>query len=106
VHAGPLENAEEHLNPSGNVAKPDFKHLGPMPFPALNSMFDALIRVPPLVLEGRLRVELTTNRSNCFCSRGCASHAQSTMQLYPSTAPFMTSFPGHRLALSRLDWSW
>jgi hypothetical protein len=38
-YTGPLEKAQEVFKPVMEM-KPDFEHLGPMPFPVLNSMFD------------------------------------------------------------------
>ncbi|MFQ5583951.1 MAG: FAD-binding oxidoreductase, partial [Calditrichia bacterium] len=38
-YTGPLENAEEVFKPIRDL-KPDFDHVGPLPHPVLNSMFD------------------------------------------------------------------
>lgn len=43
--AGPIERGEEVFAPLRDVATPVAEHLGPMPYPALNNAFDAL--VPP-----------------------------------------------------------
>jgi FAD/FMN-containing dehydrogenase len=43
--AGPLEEGEEALKPFHDVAPVVAEHVGPMPYPALNSAFDGL--VPP-----------------------------------------------------------
>ena len=43
--AGPLDQGERALQPFHDVAPVVAEHLGPMPYPALNSAFDAL--VPP-----------------------------------------------------------
>jgi hypothetical protein len=44
-YTGPLEEAEEAFRPIRQFGPPAFEFLGPMPLPALNSMFDELI--PP-----------------------------------------------------------
>ncbi len=84
-YAGPLENAEEAFEPVWNVAKPDFKHLGPMPFPALNSMFDALY--PPghqWYWKGDFVSELSDEAIELHLQYGAALPTpQSTMHLYP-----------------------
>jgi hypothetical protein len=41
-YSGPLEKAEAALRPMRGFGKPAFDHVGPVPFPALNSIFDAL----------------------------------------------------------------
>jgi FAD/FMN-containing dehydrogenase len=43
--AGPIEEGERALKPLHDVARVVAEHLGPMPYPALNSAFDGL--VPP-----------------------------------------------------------
>jgi FAD/FMN-containing dehydrogenase len=44
-YCGPLEKAEAALQPLRRFRKPAFEHLGPMPFPALQSLFDP--QLPP-----------------------------------------------------------
>lgn len=44
-YCGPLAKAGAALEPLRRFRKPAFEHLGPMPFPALQSMFDPLL--PP-----------------------------------------------------------
>lgn len=41
-YSGSLDEAEKAFEPVWDFAEPVFKHLGPMPLPTLNSMFDAL----------------------------------------------------------------
>ena len=44
------------LKPLRDVAPVVAEHVGPMPYPALNSAFDALVPPrPPALLEGELR---------------------------------------------------
>ena len=40
-YTGPMDKAEEVFKPILDL-NPDFEHVGPMPFPSLNSMFDVL----------------------------------------------------------------
>jgi FAD/FMN-containing dehydrogenase len=42
-YVGPQEKAEEVLKPLRDFGPPAFDHLGPMPFPALQSAFDGLV---------------------------------------------------------------
>jgi FAD/FMN-containing dehydrogenase len=44
-YSGPLDKAEEAIRPVRELPPPIFEHVGPMPFPALQSMFDPLL--PP-----------------------------------------------------------
>ncbi|HEY9524778.1 MAG TPA: FAD-binding oxidoreductase [Thermopolyspora sp.] len=41
--AGPIDQGEEALRPLRDVATPVAEHVGPMPYPALNTAFDALV---------------------------------------------------------------
>lgn len=42
-YSGPIENAEKAMSPVHQISSPEFKFVGPMPFPALQSMFDPLL---------------------------------------------------------------
>lgn len=42
-YAGPMEKAEEVVRPLREFGPPLFAHVGPMPFPALQSAFDGLV---------------------------------------------------------------
>ena len=54
--AGPIEQGEAALKPLREVAPVVAEHVGPMPYPAINSAFDALVPAgPPALLEGELR---------------------------------------------------
>jgi len=44
-YTGPLEKADQVFRPILNFGPPDFAHVGPMPFPALQRVFDAIM--PP-----------------------------------------------------------
>jgi FAD/FMN-containing dehydrogenase len=44
-YTGPSENAEQEFRPILHFGPPDFAHVGPMPFPTLQGLFDALM--PP-----------------------------------------------------------
>ncbi|HVB34414.1 MAG TPA: FAD-binding oxidoreductase [Patescibacteria group bacterium] len=41
-YCGPVEKGEQALRPMRQFGKPAFEHVGPVPFPALQSIFDAL----------------------------------------------------------------
>ena len=51
--AGPLEQGESMLKPLRDVAPVVAEHVGPMPYPALNSAFDALRARPVSSTTGR-----------------------------------------------------
>ena len=54
--SGPLAEGERALKPIRDVAPVVAEFVGPMPYPALNSAFDALVpRRPAALLEGELR---------------------------------------------------
>ena len=44
-YTGPMDKAEEAVKPIGECATPVLDLMGPLPYPALNSLFDALL--PP-----------------------------------------------------------
>ena len=44
-YSGPMENAEKAMSPVHQISPPELNFVGPMPFPALQSMFDLLL--PP-----------------------------------------------------------
>ncbi|HET8525267.1 MAG TPA: FAD-binding oxidoreductase [Actinomycetota bacterium] len=83
--AGPLEQGERALKPFHDVAPVVAEHVGPMPYPALNGAFDAL--VPP-----GLQHYWKANFVDELSDEAIAAHAKhgpdvpavnSTMHLYP-----------------------
>jgi len=42
-YSGPIENAEKALSPVNQISPPELNFVGPMPFPAVQSMFDPLL---------------------------------------------------------------
>jgi len=42
-YSGPIENAEKALRPVHQISPPELNFVGPMPFPALQSLFDPLL---------------------------------------------------------------
>ena len=42
-YSGPIENAEKALSPVHQISPPELNFVGPMPFPALQSLFDPLL---------------------------------------------------------------
>ena len=42
-YSGPIENAEKALSPVHRISPPELNFVGPMPFPALQSLFDPLL---------------------------------------------------------------
>lgn len=103
--AGPLERGESALKPVHDVAPVVAEHVGPMPYPALNSAFDAL--VPPGLQhywKANFVTELTDAAIEAHVEHGAKVPAvNSTMHIYPingacqRVGPDETAF-GHREA--------
>jgi FAD/FMN-containing dehydrogenase len=101
--AGPVEQGEAMLKPLHDVAPVVAEHVGPMPYPALNSAFDALY--PPGLQhywKANFVKELTDEIIEAHLQHGPnAPTVHSTMHIYPingavhRVAPDATAF-GHR----------
>ena len=98
--AGPLDEGEKALKPVHDVAPVVAEHVGPMPYPALNSAFDAL--VPPGLQhywKANFVTELTDAAIEAHLAHGPKVPAvNSTMHIYPingachRVAPEATAF--------------
>ena len=101
--AGALDKGEKELKPFHDVAEVVAEHVGPMPYPALNSAFDGL--VPPGLQhywKANFVKELTDKAIEAHVEHGPKIPAvNSTMHIYPingachRVAPDATAF-GHR----------
>ena len=101
--AGPLEEGEQALKPLRDVAPIVAEHVGPMPYPALNSAFDGL--VPPGLQhywKANFVRTLSDDAISAHLSHGPrVPVVNSTMHIYPingavqRVAPDATAF-GHR----------
>ncbi|HZP91064.1 MAG TPA: FAD-binding oxidoreductase, partial [Actinomycetota bacterium] len=101
--AGPIEEGERALRPFHDVAPVVAEHVGPMPYPALNGAFDAL--VPPGLQhywKAAFVKELTDEAIAAHAEHGPeVPVVNSTMHIYPingaahRVAPDATAF-GHR----------
>jgi hypothetical protein len=84
-YSGPLDDAEKAFEPVWEFTEPIFKHLGPMPFPQLQSMFDPLY--PPgqqWYWKGDFVDQLTDEAIDVHLKNGVQLPTpQSTMHLYP-----------------------
>jgi len=100
---GPHEEAEEILRPLNEVAEVKAEHVGPVPFPALNSAFDGLV---PAGMQhywkADFATDLTADAIAAHVEHGLKTpHMSSTMHLYPingavhRVGPTETAF-GHR----------
>jgi len=83
-YSGPVDDAEEAFRPV-RALRPDFEHLGPMSFPSLQSLFDALY---PPGLQWYWRGEFITDLGEEAIARhveyGARAPSQlSLMHLYP-----------------------
>jgi FAD/FMN-containing dehydrogenase len=98
--AGPVEEAERVLKPLRDAAPVVAEHLGPMPYPALNSAFDALY---PMGLQhywkANFATELTDEAIDAHLEHGPKVPAvNSTVHIYPINgachriAPAATAF--------------
>ena len=83
--AGPLDRGEKALKPFHDVAPVVAEHVGPMPYPALNSAFDGL--VPPGLQhywKANFVKELTDDAIQAHIENGPKVPAvNSTMHIYP-----------------------
>jgi FAD/FMN-containing dehydrogenase len=83
--AGPLEEGEQALRPFHDVAPVLAEHVGPMPYPALNGAFDAL--VPPGLQhywKANFNKELTDDAITAHLEHGPKLPAvNSTVHIYP-----------------------
>ncbi len=84
--AGPVDQGERALKPLHDVAPVVAEHVGPMPYPALNSAFDALY--PPGVLQHYWKANFVTQLTD----EAIAAHLEhgprvpvvnSTVHIYP-----------------------
>lgn len=101
--AGPLEEGENALRPIRDVAPIVAEHVGPMPYPALNSAFDGL--VPPGMQhywKANFVTELTDEAIEAHLEHGAkVPVVNSTVHIYPINGavhrmgPDETAF-GHR----------
>jgi FAD/FMN-containing dehydrogenase len=86
-HLGPLEAAERDLRPIREVVPPVLDLAGPLPYPALNAMFDAL--VPPGMhhyWRSDFMTELSDEAIAVHLDFGpCLQNIQSGMHIYPLT---------------------
>ena len=84
-YTGPLDDAEKAFEPVWEFAEPAFKHLGPMPFPQLQSLFDPLY--PPghqWYWKGDFVNELSDEAIELHLKHGAQLPTPlSTMHLYP-----------------------
>ncbi|WP_435157421.1 FAD-binding oxidoreductase [Amycolatopsis sacchari] len=83
--SGPVEEGEQALKPLREVAPTVAEHVGPMPYPALNSAFDGL--VPPGLQhywKANFVTELTDDAIAAHVAHGPRLPAlNSTMHIYP-----------------------
>jgi FAD/FMN-containing dehydrogenase len=83
-YLGPEDQIDDVLQPARDVAEPLFEHVGPMPYPALQSMFDDLY--PPgdqLYWKGDFVYDLTDEAIAEHERFAEVPTTQSTMHLYP-----------------------
>ncbi|MDQ4005134.1 MAG: FAD-binding oxidoreductase [Actinomycetota bacterium] len=83
--AGPMEEGEKALQPIHDVAPVVAEHVGPMPYPALNSAFDALY--PPGLQhywKANFVTDLTDKAIDAHVDHGSqVPVVQSTVHIYP-----------------------
>jgi FAD/FMN-containing dehydrogenase len=82
---GPAEKAEKAIEPLRRAGKPAFDHVGPVPFPVIQSLFDPLY---PPGLQWYWKTDFVNEMSDAAIARN-VEHAHklptihSTMHLYP-----------------------
>ena len=99
-YTGPLEKGEEVLKPIRSFRKPAIDFCGPVPFPALQSMFDALY---PAGLQWYWRSEFF----NSFDDKAISLHVKYATQL-PTPFSTMHIYPINGAAgrIGRQDTAW
>ena len=101
-YAGPLERAEKEMRPVRELPAPVFEGVGPMPFPALQSMFDPLF--PPGLQwywKGDFVRELSDKAIDTHIRYGSKPPSPlSLMHLYPIDGAV------HRVARDATAWSY
>ncbi|SDJ57663.1 FAD-binding oxidoreductase [Natronorubrum texcoconense] len=99
-YTGPEAEAEAAIQPARDVAEPLFEHVGPMPYPTLQSMFDDLY--PPgdqWYWKGDFVAELTDDAIEEHRRFGEVPTPKSTMHLYPIDGAV------HRVGADETAWS-
>ncbi|MFC7188739.1 FAD-binding oxidoreductase [Halocatena marina] len=100
-YLGPEERVKAVTQPAREVAEPLFEHIGAMPYPALQSMFDALY--PPgdqWYWKGNFVRELSDEAIAEHRRFADVPTAQSTMHLYPVNGAV------HRVGTDETAWSY
>lgn len=106
-HIGGAEDAEAALDEARAVSEPIFEHIGPLPYPALQSMFDGLY--PPGLQwywKGDFMREISDAAIAEHVRFGAVPTGHSTMHLYPidgavhDTPIEATAFPQRDLTWS------
>ena len=83
-YLGPEDHADDVIQPARDVAEPLFEHIGPMPYPALQSMFDDLYpEGDQWYWKGDFVYELTDDAISVHERFAEVPTTKSTMHLYP-----------------------
>ena len=83
-YLGPVDRAEDVLQPARDVAEPLFEHVDPMPYPVLQSLFDDLYpEGEQWYWRGDFVDELTDEAIDVHRRFAEVPTAKSTMHLYP-----------------------
>lgn len=107
AYSGPLENVEEAFRPVRKFRAPKFEFMGPMPYPVLQSMFDALY---PPGLQWYWRGDFLTEIPDEAIEEhlrfgGQLPTLQSTMHIYPVDG-VASRVDRHETAFSYRDAKW
>jgi hypothetical protein len=101
-YTGPVDKADQVFKPILELGPPDFEHVGPLPYPALQSMFDVFY---PTGLQWYWRADFVNELSD----EAIAQHQRfgrelptphSTMHLYPIDGA------AHRVGQNDTPWSY
>jgi hypothetical protein len=103
---GPVERTDAIVQPARDAAEPLFEHIGPVPFPALQSLFDGLY--PPgcqWYWKGDFVREISDAAIAAHRRFAEVPTGQSLMHLYPIDGAVHDAAPG-ATAWSRRDATW
>ncbi len=101
-YVGPMEKAEEVVRPLAEFGEPAFVGLGPMPFPVLQTVFDA---VAPPGLHNYWKADFVTELSDELIAAH-VEYGPRVPNIYSGAITFSVGGAAHRLGSRDTAWSY
>ncbi len=101
-YVGPMEKAEEVVKPLAEFGSPELVGLGPMPFPILQTVFDA---VSPPGLPNYWKADFVADFSDDLCSAH-TKFGSRVPNILSGAVTFSVDGAAHRVAKSDSAWSY